>query len=374
MLKGGIPIGRIFGISLILNYSWFIVFGLVTWVLTTNYFTPVEFPNWSTATSVVAGIVTSLLFFASVLAHELMHSVVAQASGIKVTAITLFIFGGVAQMSEEPKSPKDELRISLAGPLASLMIGGICLAIWYWLGNVSEFLTAIAFWLGMINIFLAVFNLIPGFPLDGGRVLRAILWWWSKNLRGATRTASNIGRGVGYLFIFAGVFLIFQRLWFNGLWLILIGWFLKNAAVSSYRQVALQEILQGHVASEIMTRDYPIVAPEVTIEKLVNEHVLASGLRCFPVVANDRVMGLVTLNNVKPVPRNLWASKVVKEIMTPLDKLKSVALNEDLSRVLRIMTEEDINQVPVVERGNIVGMIARDSLLSFISVRGELGM
>ena len=205
-------------------------------------------------------------------------------------------------------------------------------------------------------------------------MLRSILWWRSKNLRWATRTASNIGRGVGYLFIFAGIFLIFQRLWFNGLWFILIGWFLENAAVGSYRQVALQDILQGHVASEIMTRDCPIVAPEVTIEKLVNEHVLSSGLRCFPVVANDSVMGLVTLSNVKTVPRNLWASKLVKEIMTPLDKLKSVALNEDLATVLRIMTEEDINQVPVVENSNIVGMIARDSLISFISVRGELGM
>lgn len=373
MLKGGIPIGRVFGISLRLNYSWFIVFALVTWALTTNYF-PVTFPDWSLTTSLVAGIVTSLLFFCSVLAHELMHSVVAQATGIKVHAITLFIFGGVSQMTREPKQPKDELRIALAGPLTSLVIGGVCWAIWLWLGHISQFLTAIAFWLGMINIFLAGFNLIPGFPLDGGRVLRAILWLRSNNLRRATRIASNIGRGVGYLFIFGGIFFIFRGLWFNGLWLAFIGWFLENAAVGSYRQVALQEILQGHVAGEIMIRNCPVVAPELTIERLVNQHILASGLRCFPVVADNRVVGLITLNNIKAVPRELWATQTVKEAMTPLDSLKSVSLNEDLSTVLRIMAEEDVNQVPVVEGSNIVGMIARDNLLAFISVRGELGM
>lgn len=373
MLKGGIPIGRAFGISLKLNYSWFIVFGLVTWALTTSYF-PVTFPDWSLTTSIIAGIVTSLLFFGSVLAHELMHSVVAQSTGIKVHSITLFIFGGVSQMTEEPRNPKDELRIALAGPLTSLVIGGVFWAIWFWLGETSQFLNAIAFWLGMINIFLAAFNLIPGFPLDGGRVLRSILWLRSQNLRRATRVASNIGRGVGYLFIFGGIFFVFRGLWFNGLWLALIGWFLENAAVGSYRQVALQEILQGHVASEIMTRDCPIVTPELTIEQLVNRHILASGVRCFPVVSDNRVMGLITLNNIKTVPRERWNTQTVKDSMTPLEKLKSVSLSEDLSTVLRIMAEEDVNQVPVVEGGNIVGMIARDNLLSFISVRGELGM
>jgi len=237
MLKGGIPIGRLFGISLRLNYTWFIVFGLVTWSLTTNYF-PLNFPDWSLSTSLVAGILTSLLFFTSVLIHELMHSVVAQASGIKVTSITLFIFGGVSQMSEEPRKPMDELRIALAGPLASLLIGAICWAIYFLISDRFEFIQAITYWLGLINIFLAVFNLVPGFPLDGGRVLRSILWWRNQNLRRATKTATNIGRIVGYLFIFGGIFFIFQGLWLNGLWLAFIGWFLENAAVGSYRQVS----------------------------------------------------------------------------------------------------------------------------------------
>lgn len=372
MLKGGIPIGRIFGISLRLNYSWFIVFALVTWALTTNYF-PVTFPDWSLATSLLAGIVTSLLFFFSVLAHELMHSVVAQALGIKVHAITLFIFGGVSQMTSEPKEPKDELRIALAGPITSLVLGGVFWAIWLWLGHVSEFLSAIALWLGLINIFLAGFNLIPGFPLDGGRVLRSILWLRSHNLRRATRTASNIGQGVGYLFILGGIFIIFRGPWLNGLWLALIGWFLQNAAAGSYRQVALQEILQGHVAQEIMTRNCPVVSPELTIEELVNQLILTFGLPCFPVVADERTLGMVSLNNIKSVPREAWSTQTVKDVMTPLNSLKSVSLNEELSTVLRTMAEEDINHVPVVEGSNIVGMIARENLLSFISVRSELG-
>jgi Zn-dependent protease len=373
MLRGGIPIGRVLGISLRLNYSWFIVFALVTWSLSANYF-PSVFPEWSAGLAVTAGILTSLLFFGSVLAHELMHSVVARAAGIPVQSITLFIFGGVSRMGEEPKRPKDEFRMAIAGPLTSLALGAVFWAIWYWLGEFNEFVLAISFWLGLINIFLAGFNLIPGFPLDGGRVLRSILWWRSHNLRRATRTASNIGRAVGFLFIFGGVFFIFQALWLNGLWLILIGWFLENAAVGSYRQVALQEVLQGHTAGEVMTRDCPVVPPDITVEELVNDHVLATGRRCFPVESSGRVEGLVTMHNIRAVPRESWPARTTSEAMTPLDKLKSVSPNEDLSTVLKILTEEDINQVLVVEDGAITGVIGRDNLLSFINLRGELGV
>lgn len=372
-LRGGVTIGKLFGISLRLNYSWFIIFALVTWALATGYF-PAIYPNWSLATSIFTGLVTSLLFFGSVLAHELMHSLVAQASGIPVSSITLFIFGGVSQITEEPKEPKVELRIALAGPLTSIALGGIFWAIWFLLPGTAEVVTAVAFWLGLINLVLAGFNLIPGFPLDGGRVLRSILWWRSRNLRRATKTASNIGQGVGFLFIFGGLWLIFSGLWLNGLWLALIGWFLGNAAVGSYRQLALQQMLQGHAASEIMTRDCLIVHPDTTIEKLVNEHILPSGHRCFAVAADSHVLGLITLQNVKAVPRNLWATKMVREVMTPFENLKWVRPDEDLYSVLRTLTEQDVNQLPVVEEGKIVGMVARDNLLSFINVRDKLGI
>ena len=372
MLRGGIPLGRLFGISLRLNYTWFIVFALVTWSLTANYF-PEVFPEWSVTTSLAAGLVTSLLFFSSVLAHEMMHSVVAQKLGIPIHSITLFIFGGVSQMSEEPKTPKDELRIALAGPLTSIALGLFFWAIFNWLGPQSGFILAIAFWLGIINVFLAAFNLIPGFPLDGGRVLRSILWWRNQDLPRATRIASIIGRGVGYLFIFGGIFFIFKGLWLNGLWLALIGWFLENAAVGSYRQVALQDMLQGHTAREVMIRDCPVISPELTVDALVNEHVLTIGRRCFPVKSNSHVVGLVTLSDIRALPRDLWSTKKVSEAMTALGDIKSVAPDDDLSTVVRILTEQDINQVLVMENGDISGFIGRDNLLSFINIRGKLG-
>ncbi len=371
MLRDGLPIGRVFGIPLRLHYSWFFIFVLITWALATSYF-PSNYPNWTLATSVAAALVTSILFFASVVAHELMHSRVAQAEGITVQSITLFIFGGLAQMSEEPRRPRDEFLIAIAGPLASLALGGIFRGIWFWSGDTNEFIHAITDWLSWINIYLGLFNLIPGFPLDGGRVLRSLLWWRNANLKKSTRIASTIGRGVGFIFIFAGIWWIFNGNWANGLWIALIGWFLENAAVSSYRQLALQEMLQSHNAGEIMTRDYTLVAPDITVERLVNEYFLASGRRCFPVVENDRILGLVTLHNVKAVPRERWHSTSVRQAMTTWENIRTVSPNESLVTVLKIMAEDDINQIPVVQDHNIMGMIGRDNLISFINVRGEL--
>ncbi|MBI2853136.1 MAG: site-2 protease family protein [Chloroflexi bacterium] len=374
MLKGGIPIGSIFGIAIRLNYSWFIVFGLVTWALAAGYFPTVD-PTLSAAVRVAAGLVTSVLFFGSVLAHELMHSIFAQRFGIPVQSITLFIFGGVSQITKEPQKPKDELRIALAGPLTSLVIGGIFWGVWFLAQDVSSLAVAIAFWLGWINVALAVFNLIPGFPLDGGRVLRSILWWRNRSLLQATRTASNIGRGIGYLFIFAGLVLVFiPGYLFNGLWLAFIGWFLENAAVGSYRQLALIEVLQGHTVSEIMTRECPTVDPDISIQQLVNEHILGTGRRCFPVVTDNRALGIITLHDVKGIPRDQWNAKTVRDVMTPFARMEAVRPQQDLATVLQILTERDINQVPVVEDSNIVGMVGRDNLLAFVSLRAELGM
>ena len=373
MLKAGVPIGRFFGISIKLHYSWFIIFGLVTWALATGYF-PVSYPEWDTATYWGIGLATSLLFFLSVLAHELSHSVVAQAAGIPVKAITLFIFGGVSQISREPGQPNVEFRMALAGPLSSLILGGIFWGIHVAAKGTSEPLAALAFWLAWINAVLAGFNLIPGFPMDGGRVLRSIIWWRSKNLRSATRVAATIGRGMGYAFIFGGIFWIFWGNWFNGLWVALIGWFLENAAAGSYQQVALQDMLRGHRVNEVMTRDCPVVSPKLTIEQLVHDYILGSGRRCFPVVNDGRILGLVTLNDIKGVSKELRHTKTVQETMTPLEKLKWVKPGDDLSDVLQMLTTEDINQVPVVENNTIVGMVARDNLLSFIKTRTELGM
>ena len=372
MFRDGIPIGKVFGIALRLHYSWFVIFILVTWGLVSGYF-PLEYPDWSLTTAIIAGVITSLLFFSSVLAHELMHSVVSQKQGIPVQSITLFIFGGVAHISEEPKLPQDEFRMAFAGPLTSLVLGGIFLTISFLWINAPEIIKAITTWLGWTNIFLAGFNLIPGFPLDGGRVLRSLIWWRNGNLRKSTRIAASLGKALGYLIIFTGIAIIFMGNWLNGIWMAFIGWFLQNAAAGSYRQLELQEMLKGHTAREVMLNECDVIAAEMSVEKLVNENILSQGKRCFPVVIGSKVLGLVTLHNVKTVSRELWAHKSVSEIMTPVANLRTVAPETELSLVLKYILEENINQVPVVKDGNITGMITRENLLSFINIRGELG-
>jgi Zn-dependent protease/predicted transcriptional regulator len=377
MLRGGIPIGKAFGISLRLHYSWFFIFALVTWALAGSYF-PSTYPTWSLSARIAAGLITSVLFFGSVLVHELMHSIVAQRQGISVQSITLFIFGGVSQITSEPKQPKDEFRMAIIGPLSSLLIGGVLFGIYFGLRDVdtfaAQFITAIAYWLGYINLLLGAFNLIPGFPLDGGRVFRSLLWWRSGNLKRATRTASNIGRAVGFIFIFVGIWLIFTGNWVNGIWLALIGWFLESAAVGSYQQLLLQDMLKGHVVREVMSSDCAVIPPDTTIDHLVHENILTSGRRCFPVVSDSQILGLMTLHNVKAVPREQWRTETVREAMTPFDKLKWVRPDEELSSILRILTEDDINQVPVVQDGKIVGMVNREDLLNFVNIRSGLGI
>ena len=375
MLKSGIPIGKLFGISLRLHYSWFFIFALITWALAANYF-PSTQPSWSLSMKIGAGLITSFLFFGSVLFHELMHSLVALREGIQIQSITLFILGGVSQMTGEPKTARDEFRMAIAGPVSSLVLGGIFLGIYFALRSntavAAQFVAAISFYLGFINILLGAFNLIPGFPLDGGRVLRSLLWWRGKNLQSATKIASNVGRAFGFLFIFGGIWLIFSGYFFDGIWLALIGWFLESAAVGSYRQTLLQDMLKGHVASDVMSQDCMVVPPDITVEKLVNENVLTSGRRCFPVTSDGRVEGLVTMHNIRSVPRDRWGTELVRDAMTPLDSIKSVEPNEDLNVVLQMMAQDDINQIPVIYQGKIVGVVGRDNIINFINTRAEL--
>jgi Zn-dependent protease len=374
MFGGGIPIGRPFGIEVKLHWTWFIIFAWITWVLADSYFPSVEdYEDWSTATYWVIGLATSLLFFASVLAHEMAHSLVAKAAGLKVSAISLFIFGGVSQLTEEPKSPGVEFRLAVAGPGTSLIIGAACWGIFFATRYSASPVAGMALWLGYMNVFLAAFNMIPGFPLDGGRVLRSFFWWRSRNLYKSTRIAAIIGRGFGYLFIFGGIVFIFTAWYSWGLSLGFVGWILENAASSSYRQMALQDILRGHKVSEVMTQDCEVVPPTITVEQLVNDHILVSGRRCYSVADWGRSVGLVTANDVRAVERKLWPVKTVRDVMTPIDKLRQARPDDDLSSIMYILMEKNVNQVPVLHDNNIVGMVWRDSLLTFVHLRSELG-
>ncbi|MBI5043702.1 MAG: site-2 protease family protein, partial [Nitrospirae bacterium] len=249
MFRNSIKLGTILGITIRLDYSWFIIFFLITWSLSAHRL-PLLYPDWPQITYWTIGIITSILFFTSVLIHEMAHSLVARKHGIPVNNITLFIFGGAAQITQEPKQAKDEFMMAFAGPAASLVLSAIFWILYLLLRSLSEPIATIFSWLGSINLMLAIFNFIPGFPLDGGRVLRAIVWGATQDFARATQIAAAIGRGIAFLFIFIGIWMIFGGNWVNGLWIAFIGWFLENAATTSYRQVALKDMLQGHTVKE----------------------------------------------------------------------------------------------------------------------------
>jgi Zn-dependent protease/CBS domain-containing protein len=373
MLRNAIRVASIGGISINIHVSWILIFVLVTWSLAAGYF-PQNYPDWSQILYWSVGVATSLLFFVSVLLHELAHSFVARARGLPVHDITLFIFGGVSQLEEEPETAGTEFVMALVGPLTSMALGVCFGGVWLAARGVSEPLAALGLYLGGINLLLAAFNLIPGFPLDGGRVLRSILWQATGNLQRSTRWASLVGQGVAYLFILWGIWRIFTGDWVGGLWIAFIGWFLDNAASSSYQQLTIRNLLAGHKVNEVMSRECLEVKPDTSLDTVINEHVLPRGTRCFPVVDGGLVKGLLTIHNIKGVPRERWSSTSVDEVMTPLDGLKKVGPDEELWAAMRDMTEEGVNQLPVMDDGHLLGMLGRDNIVSFIKVKGELGV
>jgi len=368
-------LGKIFGIQFRLHYTWFIIFVLITVSLSWQYL-PFAYPGWQAPIYWVVGIFTSLLFFSSVVAHELAHSLVGRANGIPVKSITLFIFGGVAHMTREAEHHSAELKMAAAGPLSSLAIGGLFFVIHLLVRGVSEPVAAMTFWLAQINVVLAVFNLIPGFPLDGGRVFRSLLWRFSGNYQRSTRIAVGVGKGVGYLFILGGLLVIFffPGQWFNGLWLAFIGWFLSYVASTSYRQAQWQAVLQGIKVSELMTSDCPTVPPDITIGNLIHHYVFTSGHRCFLVTDGVELKGILTLQDIKSVAQANWEVTQVKNAMSPLERLKLAHPQQDAMSVLEQMNENSISQMPVVSEGRVVGLITRDGMLRLLRTLSRLGI
>jgi Zn-dependent protease len=360
-------LGTLFGIQVRLHYTWFIIFVLVTVSLV--------YPDWSQLRIWVMGIITSLLFFASVLAHELSHSLVGRVYGIPIKSITLFIFGGVAQMTKEATRPGAEFKMAAAGPACSLAIGGLFYLFWLFIPNKDGPMAMMVWSLFFINVALAVFNMIPGFPLDGGRVFRSVLWRATGNYSRSTRIATRVGQGVGYLFILVGiVVMVVSRDWFSGLWLAFIGWFLANVASLSYRQAQWQAALHGFTAAEVMVSNFPVAHSDITVSQLVQDHVFPAGHRFFVVADEGRLQGILTFQNVKSVPQRDWGVTSVREIMTPLDKLKLAYPSQDALSIMEQMNEGDINQMPVVSEGRVIGLVVRDNLLRFLRARSELGV
>jgi len=368
-------LGRIFGIPFRLHYTWFIIFVLVTVSLSWQLF-PVLYPGWSGFTYWLVGVITSLLFFASVVTHELAHSMVARFYGIPVSSITLFIFGGVAQITREAARPGVEFKMAAAGPVCSLLIGGLFGLLHFLTRGVIEPIAALAFWLAQINVVLAIFNLIPGFPLDGGRVFRSLIWRLTGNYWRSTKIAVRVGQGVGYLFIVAGVLAAFLRPfgmdWFSGLWLAFIGWFLLNAASAGYRQVKWRESLRGVSIAQVMTTAYPTVSPSLTVNQLVYGYLFTSGSSLFMVASEGKLDGILTLDDVKLVPREKWQVTQVKEIMTPIGQLKVTQSEQDALSVLEQMEGSDSNLMLVAGGGRAIGLVTRDDLMRFLHLRSQL--
>lgn len=371
-MESSVKLGRILGIPVGLHLSWFLIFGLMTWSLALGYFPP-EYPGLPTAGYWLLGAVTSLLLFGSVLVHELAHSIVALRHKVPVRGITLFIFGGVAQMGSEPPSAGAEFRIAIAGPLASLALAIGFGGLWV-LDQGLPYLAAPSMWLMRINLILAVFNLIPGFPLDGGRVLRAAIWKFTGSFQQATRAATFTGQLAAFGFIGVGVFTILRGNFFNGLWLVFIGWFLQNAAAASFAQSNLQQSLRGVRVGQVMSRDCPLVPDSRPLSQLVEQEILSGGRRCFFVADNGRLRGMLTLTDVARVPRSEWSKVTTGQIMVPWDKLQRVEPGAELLAALRTMDDANVNQLPVVEGDEMVGMLSRQQVLHYLRARVELGL
>jgi Zn-dependent protease len=373
-MKSSLRLGKIFGIPIGINYTWFIVFALVTVSLATAYF-PGNYPNWGPAGYWTVGLLTSILFFASVLIHELAHSVVAMAWGIPVKSITLFIFGGVAGIGREPDRPLAEFVIAIAGPIASVLLALGFGALWLG-GQVlgAAPVAALGFYLGGINLSLALFNMLPGFPLDGGRVFRSIVWAKTGDMNRATRWAGGTGRAVAVLMIVGGAILLLQGNWSSGLWLAFIGWFLDNAASQSIQQASVRAALEGYTASDFAASGCQVVDSNTPIDWVVRDYVLPQGQNCFVVTDGVQAKGVATVSQIRRVPRQQWGWTPIRQIMTPLTNLKPVLAGEAAYSVLERMLAEGQNLLPVMDGSRFLGLVRQDSLLRFARTRSTLGM
>jgi len=391
-MRNGFRVGTLFGISIHVDWSWILIFLLVTWNLAGAVF-PALHPDWSIGMNIALGIAASLLFFVSILLHELAHSLVAKARGLPVRRITLFFFGGVSNIEREPPSPSTEFLMAIVGPLTSLLLGfGF---IWLGRQNIPEMDTALRspqqllrgldplstmlLWLGPINILLGLFNLIPGFPLDGGRVLRSILWAITKDFRRATRWATTIGQGVGWLMILAGVAMIFGATvpvlgsgTLNGMWLAFIGWFLVQAASQSYQQVVVEDMLEGVPITRLMRDPAPAVPPDLPISTLVYDHIMQGDERAFPVVEADRLLGMVFIENLRTLDRSSWDKTTVRDVMVSQNELETVTPREDAMDAFQKLTHQEMRQIPVVQNGKLIGMLRRRDILRWLQLRSEM--
>ena len=376
-MQAHIKLGRLCGVEIGLHYSWGLIALLLMFSLAGHF--DASHPEWGSGVIWTMAIVTGLLFFAALVVHELSHAMVARARGVPVRSITLFALGGVASIEKEAVDPKTEFVMGIVGPITSAVIGAACLILAWVLGwtpreSPASPPVAMLVWLGYINMALALFNMIPGFPLDGGRVLRAIIWWITGNASRSTRIAAGVGQVVALAFIALGILRFFGGAGVGGLWLAFIGWFLLEAARASTAQVEVAEGLRGVRVRDVMARDCPAVEGRMTLQDFAEEHLLRTGQRCFVVVDAGTISGLITPHEVKEVPRERWPKITVGEAMRPLAQLHTLRADTPVAEALEIMGREDVNQLPVTSNGHLEGVISRGHIVRFLQTRAELHM
>lgn len=369
-MRSQIKLGSVFGIKIGIHYSWFLIAFLIVISLIARF--RVTNPAWGQSTILAVSVATGVLFFVFLLLHELAHSVFAKSHGIPVREITLFALGGVSQIERNPVSARAEFWMAFVGPLSSAVIGVVCLLVRGAAGAPKTPGFVMLTWLGYINLALAVFNMIPGYPLDGGRVLRALLWWKNGNVERSTRQAARVGQVVGGLFIAFGIFQFFAGAGFGGLWTAIIGWFVLQAAGQSLLEVGLTHLLQGTTVADVMNTSCPTVDGNLSVQRFVEDRVLRTGEPCYVVVDNTGPAGLVTSQDVKSFGRARWPYLTLFDVMRPLNDVRAVQPATPLRAALEIMGRENLNQLPVVSDHHLDGVLTRAQLINYLHNRQEL--
>ncbi len=372
-MLGSLRIGKIAGIDIFVHVSWLIILVLLTWSLATGWFAAL-YPGWSPFTYWVISLLAALLLFTSVLLHELAHSLVARRHGLPVNNITLFIFGGVSNLEHEPTSAGVEFQMSLVGPLTSLLIGGLSFVLLVLIGRDTSPLAAILGYLATANILLGLFNLLPGFPLDGGRVLRSIIWKISGSLSTATRVAAWVGQTIAYLLILGGIWLLFGGNLLSGIWIGFVGWFLLTGAQSAHVQFMFETMFKGVTVGEMMNSNPVTVPANISLQKLVDDFLLPHGWRSAFVMQIDQLVGLITLSDIRHTPREQWGQTLVGHVMTPLERLHVVSPQQNLKEVMPLMVAHNVNQLAVIEEGRLVGVLSREDIMRSLQIRQVLGI
>lgn len=371
----GFKLGSILGFEIRVDLSWLLIFFLILWTLTVNLF-PFNYPGLNNTSYIVMGVSGTILFFTSLLLHEISHSLVAKTKDIPVEGITLFAFGGVSRTRMDAETPGDEFQIAVVGPLTSLALSGLFALISYFGKSAgwNVIITGVASYLAWINLVLAIFNLLPGFPLDGGRLFRSTIWKFTNNLQTATRVASIGGRLLGFGLIAFGFWQLFSPIpnFIGGLWLILIGWFLNNAAAASYRELVLRTMLEGSRVSEVMTMKPETVSGDLSLQELMDNYFYNRSYESFPVMEDDRPIGMITFNQLKEVRREDWSQRTVKEMMIPLSEI-TVNPQQDMAKVLTQMREARSRRLLVTNNGNLKGIISSTDISNWLQRQQEFG-